>query len=894
VKKRGNVFIIIICILGIIFTLATYLLKSTVEEKGATEFTRQGIQTQSLAEAALERAVGVLADQLNDPNEWKNENSFGFKLRQPMNVTSEFAEGLSDKLGKDELLKIENIGELILNKDTLQKPDKKGKERKELDEVFKLFVGENPDAKYELEVKMKLDKAFRIAPGPSVEGNKYKVPGVDCIWNCHSGVKEFLNGNGFLAFEMRLSDNFKWLSFKIPGIKYDQTDFIVKNLCPGLGDIIYLNKILENLFPNFYPYKITFERGIFPPITDKIAKDLSATLSQTNVVEKFGFLAIESKATITFPDHRSMSRTIAAVKEFKCADIEPIAPMYSFFASNLKDNVLVFSPDDSLKGGNLYVNNFTGFSAVKDGPPKGAEEKREFPGLVRVDGTKPMICDTSFIGNPGDPDLDENDNFFKKMGRGAELLLTMNIGLNMFRITTGKTVAYKMASLSPKGSGTVPDSAKGSGSTSQPSTGGVSESDNNTGKADEFNAQNAGKKAGIGGIPFDIGSAMKGLLPSLRRPNFMPPVNAMDWGITIYQIFTHLIPEFDAWARWEWPNMGRGLRTSQGEQFTLPLPGYISGVTHFFGGGALAPTLTREVEGYLLKRYKQWHFGFVAFPPGIPWPSGNVIYIPTVPPICLIPFPIPLWHTHDCINKYEYNFYLIKPPKDLAGNVDEEIRVYDPQYMENSPPNLYSIEQYAKKSSYYYPTAEDFYKDIPNRLIKVKTKSGDKECLKLNGVTFIANSIQLPPPEWKEKSLLVSGSGMIVAGGNCFLRGSIEDAYTDEEERQPETPRTVFSLILRKGGLIYDEGEARAKIEGCVYTDRGIAIVSGKALKIVGNWVTNSFIKATAAPNSLVVVDYTAYKTRSSLNSLHPEKGKFDPERYHVSLAPGWESWKIK
>ncbi|HNV69910.1 MAG TPA: hypothetical protein PKO06_09445, partial [Candidatus Ozemobacteraceae bacterium] len=79
---------------------------------------------------------------------------------------------------------------------------------------------------------------------------------------------------------------------------------------------------------------------------------------------------------------------------------------------------------------------------------------------------------------------------------------------------------------------------------------------------------------------------------------------------------------------------------------------------------------------------------------------------------------------------------------------------------------------------------------------------------------------------------------------------------------------------------------------GCVYTDKGIAVPKNKGLRIVGNWITNVWNKATSSGD--IMVEYVGYKTRSSLFSLHPDYGKYDPERYLVTLSPTWESWKVK
>jgi hypothetical protein len=59
-------------------------------------------------------------------------------------------------------------------------------------------------------------------------------------------------------------------------------------------------------------------------------------------------------------------------------------------------------------------------------------------------------------------------------------------------------------------------------------------------------------------------------------------------------------------------------------------------------------------------------------------------------------------------------------------------------------------------------------------------------------------------------------------------------------------------------------------------------------LRIIGNWITNKFSKAPAQGD--IRIEYTAYKTRSSMTSLHPTYGVYDPERYIVSLAPGYAS----
>jgi len=40
------------------------------------------------------------------------------------------------------------------------------------------------------------------------------------------------------------------------------------------------------------------------------------------------------------------------------------------------------------------------------------------------------------------------------------------------------------------------------------------------------------------------------------------------------------------------------------------------------------------------------------------------------------------------------------------------------------------------------------------------------------------------------------------------------------------------------------------------------------------------------------MVVYTAYKVRNSLISINPDLGAYDPERYLITLAPAWETWR--
>jgi hypothetical protein len=101
---------------------------------------------------------------------------------------------------------------------------------------------------------------------------------------------------------------------------------------------------------------------------------------------------------------------------------------------------------------------------------------------------------------------------------------------------------------------------------------------------------------------------------------------------------------------------------------------------------------------------------------------------------------------------------------------------------------------------------------------------------------------------------------------------------------------TVFSMIIRNGGLLVLDSGVQREIQGSVYTDKGLYVHANSSMHFIGNWATNQFSKA--AMGGTVVVDYVSSRVRNSLASLHPERGKFIPSRYHVSFSPLWSSWR--
>ena len=887
--RRGNVFLTIVGILAVLAVMAVFFMNTTVQEKHQTERTHISTQAQCLAEAGLERALGIIQQQLNDPEKFKDANHIAAWIRAPMQAKSGV---FNSGIGSDKELDPGGLSKKLI----LTKADLEGPNGDELTQLVRYMAGEQSD--FEIEVSIELDKAYSIAP----EEASYKVPGVQIPWNCHSGVKEFFSNQGFVALTLALPNSLKWLQFElnfgVGGITIFSVEIVsvlgqFAEWCnftamQQLLEWTSIHKLLSEVLPDsIYPYEIALDKNIFPLLTDKSGLSLPSELAADRHVEKYGMFNIESKGTIIFPTQEKVTKTIYATKEFKCADVEPVAPMYSFFVANLHDEYLVFNDI----GGDLTVNNFANYSVITSNPTE--TEKREYPGLIRVNGTKPMDVNVAFVGNPAGPMNYQGDSWLKRTARGAEWLMMLNNNVkgvlakgDRYTQMSNKQIAYT----EPKTP--VPDSAKGEapvgGSTSsttttssEPGTSAPAEPATENPKT----AMNAGKDAVIGAVS----NFLKSAVSSALKVNIAP--NKTDFGISMFQLPLHFLGADvlggslgpvkikDPMAKWEWPMAGVGYR-----YYRVPFPTPSRTVTHLFGDSALFPTLTREIEGYILKNYRQWHFSMVSYPPG-PIPLGN--QIPTPWGFMILPIPFPLWHTHDVADKYGFNLAPLKSPKNESGEVDVYTNSYNPAFMENAPPNLYSSEQYAKKAVYYYPTAQDFYDDIPNRL---KDENGQK-CLNLNGITYIADSITLPAPgvaEMPADTFYVTGRGGIVVGGNIMIAGHIKDPYTGQEERAAGTPQTVFSLICRQGGVIIESGPDNIEFEGSLYTDKGLAISPGRSLRIIGNWVTNKFSKAPAQGD--IRIEYTAYKTRSSMTSLHPSYGVYDPERYIVSLAPGYAS----
>ncbi|MBF0499698.1 MAG: hypothetical protein HQM09_06175 [Candidatus Riflebacteria bacterium] len=922
--RSGNAFIIVIGLLGVIFASASFFMKGTIEEGRQTQQSERGIQTNCLAEAAIERALCIVASGVNDraafdPAKGKAD-SVAVRLRLPLKRGGAAVADKSAGLGNDDSLLIdgETKKEVVLTKADLQAGGK------ELENLVKYMTQDSAKA-WDVNVKVSVNKAFRNSPGNDFA--TFKVPGVEIGYNIRPDVKKFLDGDGYTALVIKIPDSLAWLRILIP-VKITipmpppapSLSFTIVNINVGaaidkmipsgvlggytIAQVTSLDFLADQLFnkvlypgKNKYPIRIPYDKVAMPKSVGELwptGVSVNPTIDDQQYLEKYGELKILCEASITGQDGYTAKRRIEAIKEFKVADVEPPAPMYSFFLTNLANQRITFN---SL-GGDFCVNNFDYggvwgkvtdvFTGAAKSPTDDELAKREFPGLIRVnykdmtaDKTAPLVVNVSAIGDYSGVKAYEGDTTFDSILRGIEILAIVDLKSRMACAGAGGkyNINAVVSERAPADNSTTVPSGMVSGTTPPPT---VSPGTNYGG----VTFQTSGQRYS------NVETALKAMRDDFML-NITPHVgsmstNVIELGATLLlkplQTEIPLSVAFmrDCFQRWEMPYMG-----TPNSLYTIPSAGTGNNKTHLFGAGALHPTMTREIEGNVMKQYRQWRMCIVGMNM-----SDRLPLLPFPYPACLLPPPpivIPIWYTFDVLAKYDFNLENLKST-DETGAVVRDTPTYDPSKLENMAPNLYTVEQYAKKATYFYQTPDDFIKDIPNRMTKV----GGKKVFLLNGISFIAGSLGSIDKPFKPKDetgadmdvFNVVGKGMIVCSGNVFPGCDFRTLDRSDDDR------TVFTLMVRNGGLLImpPSGSVMRVIEGSLYTEKGIYIAANSSLHIMGNWVTNMFNKG--AMLGKVTVDYVSSRVRSSLGSINPDRGKFDPRRYFVTLSPTWASWR--
>jgi hypothetical protein len=211
-KNEGSVFLIVIGVLAVILFAAGAFMASTIEESRQTAMSVRGLQTVSLAEAALERAMRIVSDDINVVRpDLASADDPAILLRLPAQKMASSVLGISGSLGGDEQLALpeKTLKEIILTKADLQA----GADNNDLDKMVYYMTTDDRTDKgikdYDVTVKVVVEKAYRLAPGNDY--SDFKVPGVDIPWNLRPDVKSFLDGNGYSALEIGFPNDLTWI-----------------------------------------------------------------------------------------------------------------------------------------------------------------------------------------------------------------------------------------------------------------------------------------------------------------------------------------------------------------------------------------------------------------------------------------------------------------------------------------------------------------------------------------------------------------------------------------------------------------------------------------------------------------------------------------------------------
>lgn len=182
------------------------------------------------------------------------------------------------------------------------------------------------------------------------------------------------------------------------------------------------------------------------------------------------------------------------------------------------------------------------------------------------------------------------------------------------------------------------------------------------------------------------------------------------------------------------------------------------------------------------------------------------------------------------------------------------------------PANVYSLLQYAKKATYFYKTEDEFWADS-KRFTSDGTYISD-------GVTYIMDSLTVPNSGEKFK---VKGNGILVAKTNITVNGEVE-----------RVDDAIFTLMARIG-YIHFTSEC-SEVQASCFSNCSPIFETTSQLAIKGNLVVNEFVRADV---DFLDVFYDSAAVRITPLSVMRDVGKFEPKRYHVSVAENWSSYKF-
>ena len=491
-KKKGSAYLMAIGVLGVLVLIGVTVSKLATSGRWNTVLSSNDKRAEECAEAATNLMFKVIKDNMNDDSVFYKNLPFPANpleilgspymyFRMPALVAKAHLDGLSgfQSKGMDVQLDIFNDGLLkpVYERGITYRYDSETDNKgplAPLGDMFKSYGG-----KVSVKCTAKIKQAFGIlADNPQYKTGGVEIPVKKATGFLSKVLDKILPGDADLSKITESLDDCEAVKSDGGDLDFDLTQFIPDKpnflKCPDISGITipgpeytvipigkflqpFLNKIwdkiiekitgskggvtpkflVEKFFPKLLNFKLPFG-GVINKLKDCVnnllPKELRAFAGNIGfgvTVEKKGFLEVETD--LLFYPHASddkhvIRKKLVVQREFRVADIQPIAPDYTFFVANSKlpyENEQIEN-DDNWEGddqinwddGNkdLVLHNFPDLDKLKDTFENIVHNFSDFkkllrniylPGLVRVNGTKPMTIKLGLL--PSFSDLNFNN-----------------------------------------------------------------------------------------------------------------------------------------------------------------------------------------------------------------------------------------------------------------------------------------------------------------------------------------------------------------------------------------------------------------------------------------------------------------------------------------------------
>lgn len=473
--KLGSAYLMALGITGVLIIIGITMSRLTMTGRWSTVFASHGRRAEECAEAAANLTFRIVKDDMNNYNHFFSNfgsqssllKTWFMHFRLPAPVAEAYLDAVSFENAADNGMDIQ----LDLFNQALFKPLYQ-------DGTLYIYDTVSPDpnaplaplagmfdnlgGRVRVECTAKIAKAFGIIASRS----DYKIPGITAKTQVVKGflgeLIDKINGER-LDFNIDLVDmipdkplleapTISWTdTYVIQGVPVPLKPFlqpilnsIFKRIQESLG--LTIQNLARKVFGDALSFRLEFneiQKRIKETINNALPDYFNFFQGDAGfdvTVEKQGFFEVNVKVEYSpsFPaDGPVVKRNLVVHREFRVADIQPIAPDHSFFVANSRlpyENKEVENKDD-WKGdkeidfnkgmGSLVVRNIPGFKTLFDtlgsiGSLNIQDLCRtiKLPGRVRVNGTKPMKIKLGMFGKFPPTSVDD----IKKMEIAALLL----------------------------------------------------------------------------------------------------------------------------------------------------------------------------------------------------------------------------------------------------------------------------------------------------------------------------------------------------------------------------------------------------------------------------------------------------------------------------------------